>query len=79
MFIFFKTSRPALGPTQPPVHSVPWFYPGGVQRQGVKLYILLHLVPRLRMRGAASAPSLCLYDVNKKILHLHFYFFFNFT
>ena len=37
MIIFSKMSRPALGPTQPPVNLVPWFYPGVVERPGGKV------------------------------------------
>jgi hypothetical protein len=29
-FLFSTSSRPALGPTQPPIERVPWgFFPGG--------------------------------------------------
>ena len=47
---FSKTSRPDLGPTQPPVQCVPGDFPG-VKRLGVKLSTDLHLAPRLRMNG----------------------------
>jgi hypothetical protein len=42
-------SRPALGPTQPPIHQVL-----GPVLRGVKLTTHLHLVQTLRMRGAVS-------------------------
>jgi hypothetical protein len=44
MFLFFTASRPALGPTQPPVKLVK-----RALSLGVKLTTHLHLVPRLRM------------------------------
>ena len=46
-FLFSKTSRPALGPTQPSIHWVPSSLPG----RSVTLTTHLHLVPRLRMNG----------------------------
>jgi hypothetical protein len=44
IFLFSIAERPALGPTQPPIH-----YTRGVKLQGVKLTTHLHLVPRSRM------------------------------
>jgi len=50
-FLFTTTvSRPALGPTQPPIQVVP-----GALTPGVRLTSHIHLVPRLRMRGAVPA------------------------
>jgi hypothetical protein len=34
MFIFSTTSRPVLGPTQPPIHGVPGAVSLGVKRSG---------------------------------------------
>jgi hypothetical protein len=33
-FLFSKSSRPALGPTQLPIKWVPWVLPPGVKRPG---------------------------------------------
>jgi hypothetical protein len=53
-------SRPALGPTQPPVQWVPGVLSPGVKRgRGVTLTTHPHLVPRSRMSGSyiSSPPS----------------------
>jgi hypothetical protein len=34
MCLFFTTSRPVLGPTQPPIHGVPEALSLGVKRSG---------------------------------------------
>jgi hypothetical protein len=34
IFLFFMSSRPALGPTQPPIQWVPGALSAGVKRQG---------------------------------------------
>jgi hypothetical protein len=54
-----SVSRPALGPTQPPVQWVPGVRSPGVKRgRGVKLTTHPHLVPRSRMsRSYISSPS----------------------
>jgi hypothetical protein len=53
--IFITTvSRPILGPTQPPVQWVPGALSFGVKRPVREADDSLHLVPRLRMRGAVS-------------------------
>jgi hypothetical protein len=52
IFLIATASRPALGPTQPPIQWVP---------DALSLITHLHLVPRSRMRGAVpplpSTPS----------------------
>jgi len=48
---FVTASRPALGPTQPPVKCVPDSPTPGVKQPGHEVDHL-HLVQRLRMRGA---------------------------
>jgi hypothetical protein len=52
IFLFATASRPALGRTHPPMQWVPGALSWKVKRSGVKLTAHLHLVPRLRMRGA---------------------------
>jgi hypothetical protein len=50
IFSLASASRPALGPTQPPLQWVPRVLSPGVKRsRGVMLTIHPHLVPRLRM------------------------------
>jgi len=51
MMGFFRrlVRRPTLGP---PIQWVPGALTPGVKRPGMKLTTHLHLVPRLRMRGA---------------------------
>jgi hypothetical protein len=51
-FSFLKTSRPALGPTQPLVQWVPGFLPGRQSSRAVKSASYLHLAPMLIMSGA---------------------------
>jgi len=45
-------SRPALGPTQPPIHWVLEYFPWSKEFGALKLTTHLQLVPRLRMSGA---------------------------
>jgi hypothetical protein len=51
IFLFTTASRPALGPTHPPIDTRGSF-PGGKAAEDMKLTNHLHLVPRSRMRGA---------------------------
>jgi len=56
LFLFSTASRPALGPTHPPVQWVPRALSWGVKwPEGVKLTTHLHLLPKLRMCGATPA------------------------
>jgi hypothetical protein len=57
-FPLASVSRPALGPTQPPVRWVPGVLSLGVKRgRGVTLTTHTHLVPRWRMsRSCTSSP-----------------------
>jgi hypothetical protein len=59
IFHLASVSRPALGPTQPPVQWVPWVLSPGVKRgRGVTLTTHPHLVPRSWMsRSYTSSPS----------------------
>jgi hypothetical protein len=52
IFLFFKMSRPVLGPTQLRFHWVPDFFYNGLSGRSVMLTTHFHLVPRLRMSGA---------------------------
>jgi hypothetical protein len=56
--IFPSVSRPALGPTQPPMQWVPGILSAGVKRgRGVTLTTHPHLVPRSRMsKSYNSSP-----------------------
>jgi hypothetical protein len=58
-------SRPALGPTQPPIQWVPGVLSPGVKRgRGVALTTHPHLVPRLKMsRSYTSSPPKRLHGV----------------
>jgi hypothetical protein len=60
IFPLASVSRPALGPTQPPVQWVPGVLSPGVKRgRGVTLTTHPHLVPRSRMSRSytSSSPS----------------------
>ena len=60
IFLFFKVSRLSLESTLPPTHwVVVEIMPDSPAAVGVKLIILLCLVPRLRISGA-TPPLLCM-------------------
>jgi hypothetical protein len=63
-FLFSKMSGLSLGPTQPHTQGFPRFFFSGVKRSGHKV-THIHLMPKLRMRGAIPllSYSLCLYGV----------------
>jgi hypothetical protein len=58
IFPLASASRPAMGPTQPPIQWVLGLLPPGVKRgRGVTLSTHLHLVPRSRIsRSHTSSP-----------------------
>jgi hypothetical protein len=43
IFLFSKTSRPALEHAQPSIQCIPGFFPGGKSDHGIKLTIQVHL------------------------------------
>jgi len=52
-FLFSTISRPALGPTRPPIQWLPGaLIPKDKAARSMKLTTHLHLVPSLRMLGA---------------------------
>jgi hypothetical protein len=58
IFPLTSVSRPALGPTQPPVQWVPGVLSPGVKRgRGVKMTTHPHLMPRSRMSRSYVSPS----------------------
>jgi hypothetical protein len=65
IFLLVSASRPALGPTQPPVQWVPGVLSPGVKRgRGVTLTTHPLLVPRLTMnRSYTSSPPMSLHGM----------------
>jgi hypothetical protein len=60
MFPLTSVSRPALGPTQPPVQWVPGVLSPGVKRgRGVTLTIYPHLIPRSWMSRSYTSSPIC--------------------
>jgi len=76
VFFFYKTSRLALGPAQPPIQCVPGFSIRKKSSRGVKLSTHLHLVPRLRMSGITFVLLLCAFKAwrRKTLFHLQRYY-----
>jgi hypothetical protein len=57
-FLLAPESRPALGPTQPPIQWVPEVFSPGVKRdRGVMLTTHPHLVPRLRISSSYTCVT----------------------
>jgi hypothetical protein len=56
-------SKPAPGPTQPPIQWVAGGLYLGVKGRGVKLTIPLHLVPMLRIREVITTSPIRLHGV----------------
>jgi heme/copper-type cytochrome/quinol oxidase subunit 4 len=61
IFLFIIATRMALGQTQPPNRWVPGALSLGIKRLGVKLIILLHLVPKSKNEWSyTSTPQYAL-------------------
>jgi hypothetical protein len=58
IFLFSKTFKPALGPTQPPIQCVSGFCTG-VKRPGREADHYFNLVSRLRVNGSTLLLPLC--------------------
>jgi hypothetical protein len=58
-FVIPKTFRPALWPTQRPMHCVPGALSPRVKRLELRLTTHLYLVPRLRMSGGLWFHGVC--------------------
>jgi hypothetical protein len=61
---FFKTSRPLVGPTQPPVQRVHAVLPVGEGHRSVWPTTNLYLAPRLRMGCAIPPLPICLHGAH---------------
>lgn len=57
IFLFSKTSRPAVGSTQPPTEWVRENSTPPPRSRGIKLTVKLDLLPRFRMTGAIRIHS----------------------
>jgi hypothetical protein len=55
IFLPATASTSALRPTQSPIQWAPGTLSPGVKRQGVKLTTHLHVIPRIRLRGAKTS------------------------
>jgi hypothetical protein len=55
IFLLTKESRPTLGLSQPYMQWIPEALSQGKSGEGAKLGTYLHLVPKLRMRGAVNS------------------------
>jgi hypothetical protein len=66
IILFFTTSRPPLGPTQPPIQWVPELFPPEQSGRGVKLASHLHILSRLRMVGLYLHSPIRLHDMVKR-------------
>jgi hypothetical protein len=71
IFLFSTASKPALGPTQPPIQWLPGVSsPGREIGRGVKLTTHFHLVPRSRMLELYLHSPICLSGILKRQLYL---------
>ena len=56
-FLFHKTSRPTLGPTQPPTEAGPGHLSLGIKQRGCEAYHSPHLMQKLGMSVAISSHT----------------------
>lgn len=74
IFLFFETSIPALGPSQPPILWVLWSFPGVQRSRTSRWSFNLQSAPRLRMSGDTS--PLLLYTLRagtRKLFSFHLF------